>query len=198
MSVKFKPAIAIIAAAMLSSALAPSAIAGTAASAPAVANEEIPRAASTPQTPKNWRGPAHKIKAQSIVDKLIAGHPEIMSITMHAVPPGQPADAYTMIAGSFPDRIGNTSSPGDIITAKKGVTQVESKWGTPDYGKKVSVVVPIKTSAGDYVPVAMVIAFYHSPATGMRDTDYMHPAVAIRNALAPEIASFDTLFARAN
>jgi len=168
------------------------------APAAVVAKEEIPRAASTPTTPKNWRGPAFRIKAQAIVDRLIQGHPEIMSITMHAVPPGQPADAYTMIAGSFPDRIGNTSSPGDIITAKKGVTQVESKWGTPDYGKKVSVVVPIKTSAGDYVPVAMVIAFYHNPTLGMRDTDYMAPAVAIRNALAPEIASFDALFGQAN
>lgn len=169
-----------------------------AAPAATVAKEEIPRAASTPGTPKNWRGPAQPIKAQAIVDRLIKGHPEIMSITMHAVPPGQAAEAYTMIAGSFPDRIGNTSSPGDIITAKKGVTQVESKWGTPDFGKKVSVVVPIKTSNGDYVPVAMVIAFYHNPALGMRDTDYMAPAVAIRNALAPEIASFASLFDAAN
>ena len=195
MSSRYKFAIAIVGAALLGS-VSVSAMAEAGQAAP-VAKEEIPRAASTPGTPKNWRGPAQKIKAQAIVDKLIASHPEIMSITMHAVPPGQPAEAYTMIAGSFPDRIGNASSPGDIITAKKGVTQVESKWGTPDYGKKVSVVVPIKTSAGDYVPVAMVIAFYHSPATGMRDTDYMHPAVAIRNALAPEIASLNSLYAPA-
>lgn len=186
-----------LAAALLSSSAMP-AFAAKPVAAPVVAKEEIPRAASTPTTPKNWRGPAQRIKAQAIVDRLIQGHPEIMSITMHAVPPGQPAEAYTMIAGSFPDRIGNTSSPGDIITARKGVTQVESKWGTPDYGKKVSVVVPIKTSAGDYVPVAMVIAFHHNPVLGMRDTDYMAPAVAIRNALAPEIASFDSLFAAAN
>lgn len=184
-----------LAAALMASSVSPSFAAG---SKPTVANDEIPRAASTPQTPKNWRGPSQRIKAQAIVDRLIQGHPEIMSITMHAVPPGQPAEAYTMIAGSFPDRIGNTSSPGDIITAKKGVTQVESKWGTPDYGKKVSVVLPIKTSVGDYVPVAMVIAFHHNPALGMRDTDYMAPGVAIRNALAPEIPSFESLFAPAN
>jgi len=169
--------------------------------APALATtpikEEIPRAASTPETPKNWRGPAFRIQAQAFVDRLIKGHPEIMSITMHAVPPGQPADAYTMIAGSFPDRIGNVSSPGDILTAKKGATQVESKWGTPDYGKKVSVVLPIKTSAGAYIPVTMVIAFHHNPTLGMRDTDYMAPGVAIRNALAPEIPSFESLFAAA-
>jgi hypothetical protein len=120
MNSKFKSALFAAAACLLANSVTP-----------AVAAEEIPRAASTPQTPKNWRGPAQPIKAQAIVDRLIKGHSEIMSITMHAVPPGQPAEAYTMIAGSFPDRIGNTSSPGDIITAKKGVTQVESKWGTP-------------------------------------------------------------------
>lgn len=165
--------------------------------APAAIAQEIPRAASTPTTPKNWRGPAHKIKAQAIVDKLIASRKDIMSITMHALPAGQPADAYTMIAGSFPDRIGNTSSPGDVITAKKGVTQVESKWGTPDYGKKVSIVIPLKTTAGDYLPVAMVIAFHQNPQTGKKDTDFMQPAIEIRDALRPEIASLETLYAHA-
>lgn len=58
--------------------------------------------------------------------------------------------------------------------------------------------VPINTSAGAYIPVAMVIAFHHNPALGMRNNDYTAPAVAIRNALAPEIDSFDALFAEAN
>lgn len=160
----------------------------------ATASNEIPRAASTPQTPKNWRAPAYKIKAQAIVDRLIATHPEIMSITIHALPAGQPADAYTMIAGSFSDRIGNTSSPGDIITAKKGVTQVESKWGTPDYGKKVSVVVPLKDNAGKYMPVAMVIAFHQSAATGKIDTDFMAPALTIRDSLVGQFASPSSLY----
>ena len=168
------------------------AIAAAAIAGPAIA-QEIPRAASTPTTPKNWRGPGQKIRAQSIVDRLIKAHPEIMSITMHGVPADLPADTYTMIAGSFPDRIGNTSSPGDIITAKKGVTQVESKWGTPDYGKKVSVVLPLKNTAGEYLPIAMVIAFHQSPATGKKDTDFMHPGLAIRDGLRAEIPSLQSL-----
>lgn len=161
---------------------------------PAVAADEIPRAASTPQTPKNWRAPAHKIKAQAVVDRLIASHPEIMSITIHALPDGQPADAFTMIAGSFPDRIGNTSSPGDIITAKKGVTQVESKWGTPDYGKKVSIVLPLKDSSGKYMPVAMVVAFHQSPSSGKIDTDFMAPGIKIRDGIAGEFANVASLY----
>lgn len=158
---------------------------------------EIPRAASTPNTAKNWRGPDHKIFAQTIVDELASSHPEIMSITMHAVPAGQPADAYTMIAGTFPDRIGNVSSPGDVITAKKGVSQVESKWGTPDWGKKVSVVLPLKDSQGRYLPVAMVIAFHQSPTSGRIDTDFLAPGLAIRDALNARIANTEALFAPA-
>jgi hypothetical protein len=165
---------------------------------PAVAADEIPRAASTPQTPKNWRAPDYKIAAQAIVDRLIKAHPEVISITMHALPVGQPADAYTMIAGSFADRIGNTSSPGDIITAKKGVTQVESKWGTADYGKKVSIVLPIRVTSGDYIPVAMVVAFHQSPKTKKIDTDFMKPGIVIRNSLMREIPNIEALYAKVN
>jgi hypothetical protein len=120
-----------------------------------------------------------------------------MSITVHAVPPGMPAETYTMVAGTFPDRIGNTSSPGDIITAKKAVTHVEPKWGTPDWNKKVSVVIALKDSAGTYLPAAMVIAFHQSAQSGRIDTDFMAPAIRIRDSLMPEIASFAALFATA-
>jgi hypothetical protein len=160
----------------------------------AFAEDAIPRAASTPNTPKNWAGPGKKIHAQLLVDELIAKHPEVMSITMHATPPGK-SDIYTMIAGSFPDRIGNESSPGDVITAKKGVSQVESKWGTPDWKHKVSTVLPLKDSKGTYLPVAMVIAFKTSPEDKRKDTDFLQPGLAIRDGLQPRIADFDALFA---
>lgn len=162
-----------------------------------VAADEIPRAPSTPTTPKNWVGPTTKIHAQVLVDELIAGHPEIMSITIHAVPPGNAPDAYSMIAGSFPDRIGNMSSPGDVITAKKGVSQVEPKWGTPDYRKKVSVVLPLKDNKGNYLPAAMVIAFHTKTGSLMRDTDFLAPGVVIRDGLVDRTPSIEALFAAA-
>lgn len=163
----------------------------------AVAQDAIPRAPSTPNTPKNWVGPQGKILAQVLVDELIAGHPEIMSITIHANPPGTAADVYTMIAGSFPDRIGNTSSPGDVITIKKGVSQIEPKWGTPDWQKKVSTVLPLKDASGTYLPAAMVIAFKQSPDSGKKDTDFLVPGLAIRDGLNKRIANFQALFAPA-
>ena len=155
--------------------------------------EPIPRAPSTPNTPKNWAGPKQKIQAQVLVDELIASRPDIMSITIHATPPGE-KDIYTMIAGSFPDRIGNESSPGDVITIKKGVSQIEPKWGTPDYQKKVSTVLPLKDTKGNYLAAAMVIAFHTAPGNGKKDTDFLAPGLAIRDALSPRTPSVEALF----
>ena len=157
--------------------------------------QEIPRAPSTPDTPKNWVAPKYKIHAQALVDKLAASHPEIESITIHAIPAGM--KDYTMIAGTFPDRIGNTSSPGDAITAVKGVTQVESKWGTPNFNKKVSILAPVMDTAGRYLPAAMVIAFKQSPTSGLIDIDFLHPGVRVRNSIAPMVPDFASLFAPA-
>jgi hypothetical protein len=156
------------------------------------ATEEIPRAPSTPNTPKNWVGPGKRILAQQLVDETFAKHPELASITIHAIPPG--LSAYSMIAGTFPDRIGNESSPGDIITAKKGVTQVESKWGTENWGHKVSIVAPLKNTKGEYLPAAIIMAFKTTPDSKKIDTDFMAPGVAIRDSLNSRIASVESLF----
>jgi len=172
------------------------------AAAPAVAStasaqaQEIPRAPSTPQTAKNWVGPKGRILAQKLVDELAASHPEIESITIHTIPAGM--KDYTMIAGTFPDRIGNVSSPGDVITAVKGVTQVESKWGTENFNKKVSILVPIKDVSGKYLPVTMVVAFKQSPTSGLIDLDFMQPGARVRDSIASRIPSKEALFSPAD
>lgn len=182
-------AFAVLSFAALQGCIAPSALADQ--------PDEIPRAASTPGTPKNWVAPEYKIFAQVLIDEIEATHPELVSATLHAVPPGEPADAFTMIAGTFPDRIGNMSSPGDIITAVKGASQVESKWGTENYGKKVSIVLPLRDSAGNYLPVSMVLAFKQWPTSGLIDTDFLAPGLRIREGIAPRIDGAASLFARA-
>ena len=162
--------------------------------AESVAGEPIPRAASTPDTPKNWASPPDRIFAQQLVDEMISAHPEIMSITMHGTPPDAKPGTYTMFAGTFDDRIGNESSPGDVITIVKGVTQVESKWGSVNWKKKVSIVLPLKDSAGNYLPAAMVVAFTTSEDDPRMDTDFMAPGVELRDSLNARIASFEALF----
>jgi hypothetical protein len=161
------------------------------------AAEEIPRAPSTPNTPKNWVAPPYKTLGQTLVDELIAAHPEVVSITMHASPPDAEPGTYTMFAGTFDDRIGNESSPGDIISIVKGVTQVESKWGSANWKKKVSIVLPLKDASGTYISAAMVVAFRTSPEDPTIDTDFMAPGLAIRDGISARIESFEALFAAA-
>ena len=88
------------------------------------------RGADAPH-PKNWTPPPHKIYAQKLADEIMASHPELISVTFHGVPPGQ-ADAYTMFAGSFPDRIGNADDPDDIDISKKGITIGDPRWHRPN------------------------------------------------------------------
>lgn len=158
------------------------------------AGAEIPRAPSTPDTPKNWQAPEYRIFAQQLVDELMAGHPEVMSITIHATPPGVDESTFSMIAGSFPDRIGNQSSPGDVISIVKGVTQVESKWGSANWKKKVSIVLPLKDFMGNYLRAAMVVAFITSAEDSRVDTDFLAPGVVIRDSLNSRITSLAVLF----
>ena len=76
---------------------------------------------------KNWTPPAQKIYAQKLSDDTMAKHPELLSVTLHGVPPGQD-NVYTMFAGSFPERIGNPDDPDDIDVTKKGITILDPRW----------------------------------------------------------------------
>jgi|SRR5581483_8193715 len=53
---------------------------------------------------------AAKIYAQALSDQFMAQHPELLSVTFHGTPPGDPG-VYTMFAGSYPERIGNPDDP---------------------------------------------------------------------------------------
>ncbi len=76
---------------------------------------------------KNWTPPAQKIYAQVLSDETMKAHPDLLSVTLHGVPPGM-TDAYTMFAGSYPERIGNADDPDDIDVSKKGITIVDPRW----------------------------------------------------------------------
>ena len=79
---------------------------------------------------KNWTAPSQKIYGQKLVDDSMKAHPELISITLHGVPPGM-SDVYTMFAGSFPERIGNPDDPDDIDVTKKGITIIDPRWRRP-------------------------------------------------------------------
>jgi hypothetical protein len=150
-------------------------------------------AADAPQ--KNWTAPSGKIYGQKLSDETMKAHPELLSITLHGVPPGM-KDVYTMFAGSYPERIGNPDDPDDIDVSKKGITILDPRWKrTNDKDKKFVVLMPMRDVKGENVGL-VVYAFKNpsNPSTSATEKVYLAKSTALRDALAKKIPSYDALF----
>ena len=165
----------------------------TALGACAVLASTAPWAADAPK--KNWTAPARKIYAQKLSDETMAKHPELLSITLHGVPPGQD-NVYTMFAGSYPERIGNPDDPDDIDVSKKGITILDPRWHrTNDTTKKFVVLMPMRDNSGENVGL-VVYAFKNpkDPSTSATEKEYLDKATALRDSLAKQIPTYKALF----
>jgi len=154
--------------------------------------------ASTPSlaSEKNWTPPAHKIYAQQLADATMKAHPELLSVTLHGVPPGA-HDAYTMFAGSYLDRIGNADDPDDIDVSKKGITIVDPRWHrTQDPAPKFVVLMPLRDRAGENIGL-VVYAFKVPVESNAGERKFYLQALGLRDALARQIPSYAALFAPA-
>src|SRR5246500_3613768 len=150
-------------------------------------------AAETPA--KNWTPPAQKIYAQKLADETMAKHPELLSITLHGVPPGQ-ENVYTMFAGSYPERIGNPDDPDDIDVSKKGITILDPRsHRTHDTDKKFVVLMPMRDKSGENVGL-VVYAFRNptAPNTSGTEKEYFAKAATLRDSLAHRIPTYKALF----
>ena len=159
--------------------------ASAALAAPAVLAADPPK--------KNWKAPDKKIHAQTLVDEQMAHHKDLLSVTLHGVPPGQ-KDVYTMFAGSYPERIGNPDDPDDIDVIKKGITILDPRWKrVNDTDKKFVVLMPMKDAKGENV--GLVVYAFKNPAKpdGMEE-HYLKESMKLRNELAKKIASYNALF----
>jgi hypothetical protein len=145
---------------------------------------------------KNWTPPAQKIYAQVLSDQTMKAHPELLSVTIHGVPPGM-TDAYTMFAGSYPDRIGNADDPDDIDVSKKGITIVDPRWHrTKDTSPKFVVLMPMRDVHGNNI--GLVVYAFKVPVAGSRyERSLYTKALDLRDALARRIPSYEALFAPA-
>jgi hypothetical protein len=145
---------------------------------------------------KNWTAPAEKIYAQALVNDAMSKHPELISITLHGVPPGM-TDVYTMFAGSFPDRIGNPDDPDDIDVSKKGITILDPRWRrAADNPKKFVVLLPMRDASGENV--GEVVYAFKQPTTNPNATatekEYLDMASSLRDGLAKQIPNYQALF----
>ncbi len=148
-----------------------------------------------PPHPKNWTAPSYKIYGQQLCDEIMAKHPELISVTLHGVPPGLDK-VYTMFAGSFPDRIGNTDDPDDIDVTTKGITILDPRWHRQDPEPKFTVMMPLRDANRENVGL-IVFAFKNPPNSGKAEREYFAAASAMRDALQPRIATYKALFDRA-
>ena len=145
--------------------------------------------------PKNWTPPAQKIYAQKLSDETMAKHPELLSITLHGVPPGMD-NVYTMFAGSYLERIGNPDDPDDIDVSKKGITILDPRWHrTNDTDKKFVVLMPMRDASGENIGL-VVYAFKNpvKPNTSKAESEYFVKAAALRDGLAKQIPNYKALF----
>jgi hypothetical protein len=142
--------------------------------------------------PKNWTPPDHKIYAQTLSDEIMAAHPELISVTFHGVPPGM-KDAYTMFAGSYPERIGNPDDDDDIMVSKLGITIVESRWHRKDPIKKFVMMMPLRDASGETVGL-LVLAYKNDADHTRTEREFFTAASDLRDALQAKIPSYAALF----
>lgn len=147
---------------------------------------------------KNWTPPNQKMYAQQLSEKVMAQHPELLSFTLHGVPPGAAPKTYTMFAGSFPDRIGKKDSALDAVAIETGITIVDPKWSTPDAAKKVVLYLPTRDKNGENAGL-LVLAYKNdkkdaNSGIGKSDKDFYLAAIALRDSLQPQIPSYAALF----
>lgn len=161
-------------------------LSGLMAGSPSFANE------------KNWTPPKDKIYAQKLSDDLMSGHPELLSVTFHGVPPGAAPKTYTMYAGSYPDRIGNADDPDDVDVITKGITIVDPRWHrVKDTKKKFVVQEPLRDASGQNIGL-LVLAFKNDTPPANPEEKYYADALAIRDALKSKIQSYEMLFKPVN
>jgi hypothetical protein len=152
-----------------------------------------PAAPAPAKKPKNWTHPAARIRAQALSDEIMAGHPELISVTFHGVPPGL-EKVYTMFAGSFPERIGNPDDDDDIDVITKGITIVDPRWKrVNDPVKKFVMMLPLRDAQGENV--GLLVLAYKSPSLlAKSELEFFAAASAIRDELQKKIPSYADLF----
>ncbi len=146
---------------------------------------------------KNWTPPAFKTYAQALSDETMKAHPELLSFTLHGVPPGMDK-VYTMFAGSYTDRIGNPDDPDDVDVITKGITIVDPRWHrTKDVSPKFVMQLPLRDAAGNNVGL-VVYAFRIPVASNAGERVYYDKALDMRDALAKRIPTYAALYERAH
>jgi hypothetical protein len=131
---------------------------------------------------------AHTIFAQKLVNEAKAGRPDIVTIGIHAKPPGAPD--YIIVAHTNPASVGHKSEGADLVTLATG--KVDGPNALP--GGVYDVGVPLKDKSGHGVGF---LAVHIRPPADSKDAqaDALQTVLKLRDELSSHIASQAALFA---
>ncbi len=125
--------------------------------------------------------------AQKLVEEAKAGHPDIVTIGIHAKPPGTPD--YVIIAHTNPASVGHKSEGADLVTLATG--KVDGPNPLP--GGVYDVGVPLKDKTGHKVGF---LAVHIRPPADAKDTkaESLRSVLKLRDELSSRIPSEAALF----
>jgi hypothetical protein len=123
----------------------------------------------------------NKIRAQQLVNEIMAANPGLVAAGMHCVPPG--GDKQAIIASTL-NVIGKPSDPEDVL---RGSTVIAPSMKAP----KLGIMLPLHDSAGKEIG-SLALQFKFQP--GEDQVKYFAAAIAIRDRVARQIPDLAGLF----
>src|SRR5260370_40138146 len=153
----------------------------------AICSAQSPVTAAPPTPTKIWTAPPGKLYVQTLTDRIMAAHPELLSVTFHGVPPGAAPKTYTMFGGSYLDRIGNPDDPDDIMVIETGVTILDPRWHrTKDAVRKFVMQTHLRDVAGVNIGLSGP-AYHKSDKSGKTDKDFFAAGAKVRDDIGKDI-----------
>lgn len=149
-------------------------------------------AAAAAPSGKSWTAPAQVIRAQVLVNEVIAAHPELRSITLHGISPGS-SDIYTMFAGSNIERVNKASGNKAVICAGNGYTIIDPRRNKADVSGKFLVLMPLRDRHENDV-ACVFFAFKHSATSQGNAAVHLAKAISLERGMQVQIANHAALF----
>ena len=120
-------------------------------------------------------------KAQELVDRVVAKHPGLVRLTIHAVPTGE--QGSRIIACNIKEKIGKLSDPEDLEAMKTGKTV------TLKEGDNLDVTAPICDKAGKPIAATGITLRFKK---GESENQVVEKAKSIAEELTRAIQNSDT------
>ena len=130
----------------------------------------------------------HRTYAQSLTDRIVAAHPDLLVMMIHATPPGTDKN---VIIGSNIGRLGKVADDDDLRVIRNGETNLEIG-GDKD---RFETELPLNDAAGKRIGALGLVFHYRDGAD--REAIHNH-GLAIRDEIARQIPTSAALFAPAH